>query len=131
MDDQIRWRLRETVAAKMLGRADNGHLHIGRNAHCDHAAADLRPKTHPGIKPLCNNIDKPTFANKFQPDIRIALLEHRQLRQKDFINRMLAGVNADGAGRRVAIIRQSGKPRIQCIKARFYCSIELLAGLGK
>lgn len=88
------------------------HLHIGRNAYRNHAASDFRAQTYARIKSLRNNIDKPAFADQFQSDIGIALFKYCQLRQQDFINGMLAGIDAYRTGGRLTIVGQRGESHI-------------------
>lgn len=77
-----------------------------------HATANFRSETYTGIESFRNNIDKPTFADEFQPDVRIALLKHRKLWQEQFINSVLTGINPYRTGRGLAIMGQRGKPHI-------------------
>ena len=96
----------------MFRSPHNGHLHIRRNAYCDHALADFRPQTDTSIESLFDDIDEPALIHQFQPDIRIALFKYRQLWQQAFINRVLAGIDTYCTGGRLTIVRQRGKPTI-------------------
>ena len=96
----------------MLRGSDNRHLHIGRNTYRNHATPHFRAQTHARIETLRNNIDEPAFGDQFQADIGIALFKYRQLRQQNFINSVLAGIDANRTGRCLPIMGQRGESHI-------------------
>jgi hypothetical protein len=102
MAGEVARRPRRGIKLEIGRRCDDRHAHVGRHAHGDHVFLDLLAEPHAGVEALRHDVGEGVVDADLDGDFRIVARQSGDGGVEHAVGGVLAGADADGAGRRVA-----------------------------